>query len=138
MKSKAVLLNVLPLLIAVLAYFGCEQGSYTTENNNYKGYVIGMEMCHTDETQDYWLIDFTYLPDSRQIGDTLVLNGTIYTNVVKTRGLYQELKEVGMKVSIDAQSITQNKILTTNCNVSNPVTYILREMFILNQGEIRG
>lgn len=104
---------------------------------NVKGYVIGKETCHTDETKDYWLIDLTYLSDAPQYGDTLSLNGATYTNVIKTKDLDTRLKELGMKVSLDYKSITPNKAETTGCDVANPVTYRLKELTIENQGEIR-
>jgi hypothetical protein len=30
-----------------------------------------------------------------------------------------------------------NKVQTTGCTVANPITYNLKELFIINQGEIR-
>jgi hypothetical protein len=67
----------------------------------------------------------------------LVLNGTTYTNVIKTKGLDQRLKQIGMKVSLDFKTVTPDKVETTGCSVTNPVTYRLKELFIINQFEIR-
>ena len=42
-----------------------------------------------------------------------------------------------MPVSMDFNVISANKVETTGCSVANPVTYKLKELFIINQGEIR-
>ncbi len=104
---------------------------------NIGGYVIGNETCNTDATQNYWVLDFTVYPNSPHIGDTLTLNGTAYTNVLKVKGLDARLKQVGMRVSIDYNVVTANKVITKGCTVSNPLTYNLKEISIINQGEIR-
>lgn len=79
----------------------------------------------------------TYYPNTPRYGDTLVLNGNTYTNVVKVKGLDQRLRQLGMKVSFDFKDITPNKITTSGCNVPTPLTYNLKELFIINQFEIR-
>lgn len=105
--------------------------------NNIGGYVIGSETCNIDATQNYFLLDFTVYPNSPHIGDTLVLNGNTYTNVLKVKGLDERLKQVGMRVSIDYNVVTPNKVITTGCTVSTPITYNLKEISIINQFEIR-
>ncbi len=105
--------------------------------NNIGGYVIGSESCHTDATQNYWLLDFTVYPNSPHIGDTLVLNGITYTNVLKVKGLDERLKQENMKVSIDYNVVTDQKVITTGCTVTIPITYNLKEISIINQFEIR-
>ncbi len=102
-----------------------------------KGYVVGKETCNTNPEKDYWLIDLTYMPDTPQYGDTLFLNNVTYTNVVKTKDLNALLQQPGMKVSLYYKTITSNRVVTTGCSVANPVTYPLKELFIINQGEIR-
>jgi len=109
----------------------------TAQQVNVNGYVIGKENCDTDDTKDYWLIDFNYDLNTPQYGDTLILNGITYTNVIKTKELDKKLKQIGLKVFIDFKTITSNKIETTGCNVTMPVTYTLKEIFIIYQGEIR-
>ena len=100
------------------------------------GYVIGKEDCNTDESNDYWLLDFTVYANSPQIGDTLVLNGITYTNVLKVKGLDPRFKQIGFRVSIDYNKLS-NKGITIGCTVSSPVVYSLKEMYIINQFEIR-
>lgn len=106
-------------------------------SSNIGGYVIGKENCNADESNDYWILDFTVYPNSPHIGDTLVLNSLTYTNVLKVKGLDPRLKQIGMRVSIDYNTISSNKIITTGCTVSTPVVYSLKEIFIINQFEIR-
>ena len=47
------------------------------------------------------------------------------------------LKQIGTRVSIDYRIISNNKIITSGYTVPNPVTYPIKEIFILTQGEIR-
>ncbi len=104
---------------------------------NIGGYVIGSETCNADETQNYWLLDFTVYPNSPQIGDTLILNGNTYTNVLKVKGLDERLKQVGMRVSIDYKIVTSNNVVTAGCSVDSAITYNLKVISIIYQGEIR-
>jgi hypothetical protein len=105
--------------------------------NNIKGYVIGKETCNSDETKDYWLIDFTYGSDNPHVGDTILVNGITFNNVLKTKGLDQQLRIMGLRVTIDYRVISSTKATSTGCDVLTPVTYSLKELTILNQGEIR-
>ncbi|MBX2923658.1 MAG: hypothetical protein KF746_15760 [Chitinophagaceae bacterium] len=98
------------------------------------GYVIGKENCNMDENKDFWLINIISSSSVRQqYGDTLVLDGVEYTNVVKSTGLEESLKTIGEKVGIDF-TITDTPSSTTNCNVTNPVTYKLKIAAILRSG----
>jgi len=53
------------------------------------------------------------------------------------KGLDQRLKKIGMKVSFDFKTVTTNKVETPGCNVTNPITYRVKELFIINQFKIR-
>jgi len=120
-----------------IVFEACKREPYSPDYNEANGYVIGKENCDTDDTKDYWLIDFSYNQNTPQYGDTLILNGITYTNVVKTKDLNQGLKLIGLRVVIDFKTITSTEIETIGCNVTNPITYKLKELFIINQGEIR-
>ena len=125
-------------LIILLLCNSCRNNEpYIVENKFLQGYVIGKETCNTDETKDYWLIDFTFGTNNLQVGDTLFFNGMTYTNVLKTKDLAVPLKNIGLKVSIEYNSISSGKIITSGCNVTAPVTYHLKEFSIKSQGEIR-
>jgi hypothetical protein len=123
-------------LIFLLNAASCKKPPYKADFFNIKGYVIGKETCNVDESKDYWLLDMTVKIDTPQYGDTLTLNGTTYTNVLKTKDLSPQLKQIGLKVSIDYKTITSNKIQTAGCNATNPQTYLIKEIFIINQGRI--
>ena len=127
------------LFFILVAGSSCKRDPYIIDYKNLKGYVIGKEICNTDESDDYWLIDFTYGNNNLKVGDTLVLNGITYTNVLKTKGKFldERLKIIGLKISIDYKTITTEKITTSGCNVQNPIIYRLKEITIVNQGEIR-
>ena len=137
MRQKILLLIGSLVIITLLVSSSCNKPPYKPDYKNITGFVIGKETCNTDENQDYWLIDFTYAPNPPKVGDTLLFNGITYTNVLKTKGLDQRLKIIGMRVSIDYRIISADKVVTTGCNVLTPVTYNLKDLTILNQGEIR-
>lgn len=137
MRQKFHFLTGYLLIISFLVAGSCKRDPYLIEYKNIKGYVIGKETCNTDDTKDYWLIDFTYGSNNPKAGDTLVFNGNTYTNVLKTKGLDQQLKTVGQRVSIDYSAISTDKIITTGCNVSTSATFQLKEVTIQNQFEIR-
>ena len=125
------------IFFTVLINSSCRTGPDIFDIKNIKGYVITKESCNRDETNDYWLIDFSYGANNANVGDTLVLNGITYTNVLKTKGLDPQLKTVGLRISIDYSIISIDKISTTGCNVTASNTYKLKELTIINQGEIR-
>ena len=115
----------------------CSKLPYVPDYTNSGGYVIAKEICNIDPSQDYWLVDLTYHQETPQYGDTITINNVTYTNVVKVKGLGQPLQHIGMTVSLDFKTVTPNKVETTGCGVASPVTYKLKELFIINQGEIR-
>lgn len=135
MKNNTTILAL--LVFGVFFTNGKCKGPYIMENKNVKGFVIAKENCNTNENLDYWLIDLTYLPNTPQFGDTLTLNGITYQNVVKTNELSSQLKGIGVKVSIDYKSFSPIKINTAGCNIPISQTYSLKEIYILNQFEIR-
>ncbi len=114
-----------------------QRGPEIFKFNFIRGYVIGKESCNVDESKDNWLVDFSYGTNNPKVGDTLLVNGITYTNVLKTRGLDQELKIIGLKVIIDYTNISTNKVITSGCNITTPITYELNEFNIKTQGEIR-
>src|SRR4029079_15252072 len=129
---------ILYISLSALILVSCSNKEpFIPDYNNIQGYVIGKENCTTDETKDYWLIDFTYGSNNPHVGDTVLVNGLTFNNVLKTKGLDQQLKIIGMRVSIDYRIISSTKLTSIGCDVLNPVTYSLKELTILHQGEIR-
>lgn len=137
MRQEILLLIGGLITITLLNSSSCNKYPYKPDYKNITGFVIGKETCNTDEAKDYWIIDFTLRPNQPQIGDTLNLNGIEYTNVMKVKGLDDDLKQIGMKVSIDYDNVTPNKFESTGCSVTRPATYLLKELYIIYQGEIR-
>ena len=130
--------QLLYILSPALVFVSCSnRRPFIPDYNNIKGYVIGKETCNMDETEDYWLIDFTYGPNNPHVGDTILVNGFTFNNVLKTKWLDQQLKITGLRVSIDYRVISSTKVTSIGCDVLNPVTYSLKELTILHQGEIR-
>ncbi len=137
MKNKFLNYAIPFLTILYFIFSSCNtKPPYKPDYSNIAGYVIGKETCDTNETNDYWLLDFNVYPNTPHVGDTLVLNGITYTNVLKVKGLDPRLKQIGARVSIDYNKISDRE-LTTGCTVKTPVVYFLKEIFIINQGEIR-
>ncbi len=137
-KMKHLLKKYLAIFVFILTLFiSCKKRPFIPDYTNTGGFVIGRESCKTNETEEYWLVDLTYYSNTPRYGDSLSLNGITYTNVVKVKTLDPRLKQIGMRVSFDFKTITTNKVITTGCTISNPVTYNLKELFIINQFEIR-
>jgi hypothetical protein len=129
------------LLLLLLIFLGIYNISCKTEpyKPNFEiagGYVIGKEKCNLDTTKDYWLIDFSIYPLPNNYGDSLILNGITYKHVVKTTQLAAQFKLISSRVGFDFY-LTASSVQTSNCSVSNPITYSLKEMQILRQSEIR-
>lgn len=124
-------------LFLISIFLSCNKRPNIPDYSNTGGFVIGGEICKTNEAENYWLVDLTYYSDTPHYGDTLVLNGITYTNVVKVKTLDSRLRVVGTKVSFDFKTITPNKVTTIGCDVATPEIYDLKELFIINQGEIR-
>ena len=125
------------VILIIAGLYACKKPPYQVDYNNIGGYVIGKQICNIDTAKDYWLVDFSVYPDSPQIGDTLDFNGRTYANVLKVKGLDPRLQHIGMAVSVDYKTISSSKVTTGNCDVTSPETYTLKELFIIDQGEIR-
>ena len=128
----------IPFLILFFSIYttSCKTQPFKPNFENAGGYVIGKERCNIDTTQDYWLIDLSIFPLPNSYGDSLIFNGTTYRHVIKTTGLAPQFKFIGARVGFDFH-LTSALVQTTNCNISSPVTYLLKEMQVLNQAEIR-
>lgn len=133
-KTKLLSITFSLLLFELIS---CNKQPYKPDTTLVAGYVIGKETCNIDESKNYWLVDLTYKPNTPQYGDTLFFNGQYYTNVVKTKELPDTVKYVGTAIDIEFKTISQDKIQTTGCNVTNPQTFDLKEIFVINIGRIR-
>lgn len=120
-----------------LFLLSCKKEPFKPDYKNVGGVVIGREFCKSNEAEDYWVLDLTVYPNTPQYGDTLTLNGIFYTNAIKLKNLDPRLKQTGMRVSIDFKDVTPNTVITNGCTVLPSVTYALKEIFIINQFEIR-
>ncbi len=105
-KAKA----LFTLFFAVFSFVNCNREPYKPDTTLVAGYVIGKEICHTDETQDYWLVDLTYRTHTPQYGDTIFFKGRTYTNVVKTKGLADTAKHINTPLDIEFKTITLIKL----------------------------
>ncbi|MGH2643273.1 MAG: hypothetical protein ACRDE2_04945 [Chitinophagaceae bacterium] len=99
------------------------------------GIVIGRENCFVDTMKNYWLVYLTVYPNTKQYGDTISLNGTTYTNVVKTNGLKSPFNQIGEKAGLSF-TISAERIQTQGCNVSSPVTYKLKVLKVIAEGYV--
>lgn len=116
----------------------CKKEPYVPDYDHAGGFVIAKESCSTtDPDNDYWLVDLSVMyTATNTFGDTLTYNGIFYEHVVKTKGLLTQFKIVGKKLSFDCH-FSANKVATTGCTVASLVTYSLKEMQVINSGEIR-
>lgn len=110
------------LIFSIVLLLSCRKDPAKVDYINVGGYVIGKETCKGNDADEYWLLDLTVYSNTPPYGDNLTLNGTAYSNVIKLKGLDQRLKVIGMKVSIDFKTITPDKVITSSCTVSSPIT----------------
>jgi hypothetical protein len=75
MRQSIIFLTI--VIFTCLLCGSCKPDPYIVENKNIKGYVIGKEVCNTDDSKDYWLIDFTYGSNNPKVGDSLFYNGLL-------------------------------------------------------------
>lgn len=93
------------------------------------GTVIGKETCKTDASQDYWLIELEPSEDS-SIGDAATFGGKNYNHLVKTRNLKTDAKVIGKKFVFEYVDFNDIKVETTGCQVANPITLTIHELFV--------
>ena len=129
MKSlKSFYAIVLPS--AILFFANCK-GAYKIPYPEEKGIVLGKEICLSDPTKDYWLINF-----EKGYGDTLNYHGVAYNHVVKTNQLDPQLKQIGMRVYLGFD-ISLNKEPSLGCTQIPSETYLLRTLELHLQSEVR-
>jgi hypothetical protein len=136
MKMKRRYFHGLFLLISIgsLIVISCNKPPYEPDYYMATGFVIGKEVCNTDTTKDYWLINIISSSSrQQQYGDTVLLNGITYTNVVKTSGLPKEMMKVGTKIGMDFY-LSKEKRTTTGCTSSSPIIFYLKVADIVNIG----
>ena len=138
MSKVKILISVIAcLLCCIVASVSCNnKGGYKEPWEYAGGYVIAKESCNADETKDYWLVDLTVFPNTKQYGDSLELNGIMYTNVVKTLDLLPEFKVVGKRVGFDFY-LSGQRVATSGCSLTSPVNFNLKDMDAVRMGEIR-
>jgi len=124
------------IIIFSSVFFACKDKPFKPNYENAGGFVIGKEKCNADTTKDYWLVDLSIFPLQNTYGDTLVFNGITYNHLVKTLELSPEFKFIGARVDFDFH-LSAFAIQTNNCTIVSPFVFILKEMDVLAQGEIR-
>lgn len=134
MSNRIILVILFFLCISGLIF--CKTEPFRPDFENAGGYVIAKETCNVDTSQDFWLIDLSIFPLPNNYGDSLTLNGLTYRHVVKTVGLAAQFKFIGARVGFDFH-LSTSRVRTVYCNVANPDTYLLKEMNIISQAEIR-
>jgi hypothetical protein len=101
------------------------------------GYVIAREICHLDARKDYWLIDFTYTDNQLQLGDTLLLDGIEYTNVLKVKELDPRFHRPRMAVKMVYESDPAVAPEPADCDHPDAAVYLLKELVVVRQVELR-
>jgi hypothetical protein len=116
----------------------CKRDPYKPNFEHAGGYVIGKEICMLNPDDDEWLIDLSYNfnPPNLNYGDTLTIDGVKYEHMVKTKQLPIQFRVVGKAVSFDF-TLSTSAIESTNCSVTTPRVYRLKEMSVIASGEIR-
>lgn len=124
------------IIIDLSVFYSCNnKRPYKIPYEISAGTVIGKENCFVDTTKEYWLINLSVYPNTKQYGDTISLNGVTYTNVVKTSGLKAPFNQIGKRVGLSF-TLSKNRVQTDGCNVSSPVTYDLKILEIISEGYV--
>lgn len=127
-------ISIIAFCIGLAILSSCAKPPVNIDYETLRAEVIGKENCKGSDTADFWLIDLSvYQYNDSQYGDTVTFNGRFYTKAVKLKGLDKSLQVSGTKVAIAFKVISNDKISSTGCTVSNPTTYPLREVTIYNQ-----
>lgn len=121
--------------VSTLCLISCKEHPFDPPFENAGGYVLGKENCKIDTIKEYWLVDLSIFPSPSTYGDTLTFNGIVYRNVVKTVGLAPQFKYAGARVDFDFH--LSSMPVNTSCDVTSPRNYALKEMYVLDQAEIR-
>ncbi|MGH2645517.1 MAG: hypothetical protein ACRDE2_16315 [Chitinophagaceae bacterium] len=124
------------LIIGLSVFYSCNnKRPFKIPYEISDGIVIGKENCFVDTAKDYWLINLTVYPNTKQYGDTISLNGVKYTNVVKALGLKAPFNQIGKRVSLSF-TLSKDHVQTDGCDVSSPVTYDLKILKIISEGYV--
>ena len=136
MNSILKLLLISTIVITALAA-SCKREPFVPDFEHAGGFVIDKETCKANPDDDYWLVDLSYpLNTVTTYGDSITINGTFYTNMIKTTQLPANFKVIGKKVSFDFH-LSNTKVETSGCSITNPTIYKLKEMQVIASFEIR-
>jgi len=140
MKLNSFRIKYLIVGILTVAFFpSCNNkgNGVLIDEKSLSGYVIGREICHNNAGLDSWIVDFTFMNDQPQVGDTLTIQGVTYTNVVRVKGLDRKLQQPGLPIRVDYKVMTSAPVVPTDCNNPDANVYNLKELTIIFQFEIR-
>jgi hypothetical protein len=121
--------NLAFLCISIIS--SCSKDTSAPDFITRTGTVIGKEYCKSDTTKDYWLVNLDTIVNQASFGDTAQISNTTYNHVVKTLQLPDEVKVRGTRISVDFKKLSNGKVSSTDCLIQTPVTYSLKELFIL-------
>lgn len=130
---KPILLSFIILILTLpLFSISCKKEPFYPNFKHAGGYIIGKEICNLNPDDDYWLIDLSSVdnPLTFIYGDSITINGILYKHMVKTKQLVFDFRIIGKKVSFDFH-LSNNKLISTGCAVLNPITFNLKEMYVL-------
>lgn len=117
--------------------FSCGKEPKEVDFLSVAAYVVGKEYCNSNEAEDYWIVDCSVAPNTPQLGGAVMVDGTTYVNALKVKELSEHSKIRGARVLFDYRVISPNPVVSENCTVDTPIVYALKELFILNQFELR-
>ena len=105
--------------------------------SNAAGYVVGMESCSPDSTQNPWIVDFSYPIEQPSFGDSIRIGSVDYLHAVRCYNLSDTLKHIGVSVPIAIDfHLKGTATVLDNCIVGSPVIYKLQEIDFISGGFI--
>ncbi len=109
--------------------------SRKNEGNGHPGFIflsgryIGREVCLENPDHDYHLIEII---SPRNVGDSIVFEGSPYGHVVKAKGIKSDFQVAGRMIGFDA-NLSTNRVTASSCARTPSLTYPLYEMIIIDQ-----
>lgn len=97
---------------------------------NAEGIVITEERCHSDRSQNRWLVELRQ-DASGHTGDSLSVNSDRFVNLVKVARLPDSLRVPNTPIMFTYDYYSSDQVKGT-CNVNPSQSYFLHEMFLVN------
>ncbi|MFC4209741.1 hypothetical protein ACFOWA_01025 [Pedobacter lithocola] len=123
--------SILFVFIASI-FFGCKNKvPFKPDYEVAEGVIIGVEICKNNQSANAWLVQFSG-PNAggKSYGEKIAYNGVVYNNVLKTYQLPDSSKVSGKRFFFEFY--LDGKSNQQICDITNPITFNIEEIRIIN------